>query len=50
MLFLCCFSFLNADEIKLSDLESISQADTMVMIPMRDGFRLARDIYRPKDI
>lgn len=49
VLLLCCFSFLSADEIKLSDLEFISEADTMVMVPMRDGIRLATDIYRPKD-
>ena len=33
----------------LSDLERISVADTMVMVPMRDGVRLATDIYRPKN-
>ena len=49
ILLLCCFSFLRADEIKLSDLESISESETMVMIPMRDGVRLATDIYRPKE-
>ena len=49
ILLLCCFSFLRADEIKLSDLESISESETMVMVPMRDGVRLATDIYRPKE-
>lgn len=34
---------------ELADLERISIADTMLMIPMRDGVRLATDIYRPKD-
>ena len=33
----------------LSDLKRISIADTMVMVPMRDGVRLATDIYRPKN-
>jgi|TARA_B110000003_G_scaffold189887_1_gene188675 putative CocE/NonD family hydrolase len=44
------FSFITeAEEIKLSDLEAISVADTMVMVPMRDGIRLATDIYVPND-
>ncbi len=34
---------------ELADLERISDADTFVMVPMRDGVRLATDIYRPKD-
>ncbi len=34
---------------ELEDLEKISISDTMVMVPMRDGVRLATDIYRPKD-
>ena len=36
-------------DIELADLERITDADTMVMVPMRDGVRLATDIYRPKD-
>ena len=36
-------------EITYADLERISDADTMVMVPMRDGVRLATDIFRPKD-
>ena len=32
-----------------ADLERIADADTMVMMPMRDGVRLATDIFRPKD-
>ncbi len=36
-------------EPTLQDLERISTADTMVMMPMRDGVRLATDIYRPKN-
>ena len=47
---LLLFSFITeAEEIKLSDLEAISVADTMVMVPMRDGIRLATDIYVPND-
>ncbi len=33
---------------ELADLERIADSDTMVMVPMRDGVRLATDIYRPK--
>jgi len=35
--------------VSLEDLERIADADTMVMVPMRDGVRLATDIFRPKD-
>ncbi len=38
-----------ADEVELADLERIAVSDTMLMMPMRDGVRLATDIYRPKD-
>lgn len=31
------------------ELESIAVIDRKVMIPMRDGLRMAADIYRPKD-
>src|SRR5579883_987076 len=31
------------------ELESIAVIDRKVMIPMRDGKRMAADIYRPKD-
>ncbi|MEO8359109.1 MAG: CocE/NonD family hydrolase [Vicinamibacteria bacterium] len=31
------------------ELQSIAVVDRKVMIPMRDGVRLATDIYRPKD-
>lgn len=50
---LACLSlqFANAKEAdaELADLERISIAETMIMIPMRDGVRLATDIYRPKN-
>lgn len=36
-------------QYELADLERIAIADTMVMMPMSDGVRLATDIYRPKD-
>src|SRR3954470_11267690 len=31
------------------ELESIAVVDRKVMVPMRDGKRMAADIYRPKD-
>ncbi len=46
---LLLFSLSTNAEIQLSDLEAISTADTMVMVPMRDGVRLATDIYVPTD-
>lgn len=36
----------DADEAKFKDL---ADDDTMVMVPMRDGVRLATDVYLPKD-
>lgn len=51
LLFAICFStFLNAQENEdiLKELESIAIIDQKVMMPMRDGVRLATDIYRPK--
>ncbi len=48
------FAFLNAPllaqetVISLEDLERISDSETMVMVPMRDGVRLATDIFRPR--
>ncbi len=32
-----------------TELESIAIIDRKVMVPMRDGKRMAADIYRPKD-
>ncbi len=37
----------NPDNIR-SQLEEIAVIDQKVMMPMRDGIRLATDIYRPK--
>src|SRR5450755_59047 len=31
------------------ELESVAIIDRKVMVPMRDGKRMATDIYRPKD-
>ena len=33
-----------------NELESLAVVDRKVMIPMRDGVRIAADIYRPKDV
>ncbi len=52
LLLLACLSApVNAQErvIALADLERIAESETMVMVPMRDGVRLATDIFRPKD-
>jgi putative CocE/NonD family hydrolase len=35
--------------IDYADLERIAETETMVMVPMRDGVRLATDIFRPKE-
>lgn len=42
-------SFAQITDHEISDLEAISTADTMLMVPMRDGVRLATDVYLPKD-
>ena len=39
---------LQAQEDILQKLEEIAIVDQKVMMPMRDGIRLATDIYRPK--
>ena len=39
---------LQAQENVLQELEDIAIIDQKVMMPMRDGIRLATDIYRPK--
>jgi putative CocE/NonD family hydrolase len=33
---------------EVAKFEAISTADTMIMVPMRDGVRLATDVYLPK--
>ena len=49
-LFFLFLNFLNlqAQEDILKKLENIAIIDQKVMMPMRDGVRLATDIYRPK--
>jgi len=39
---------LHAQDKILQELEEIAIVDQKIMIPMRDGIRLATDIYRPK--
>ncbi len=39
---------LHAQDNTLQELEEIAIVDQKVMMPMRDGIRLATDIYRPK--
>lgn len=46
-LFVSNFS-LHAQENVLEELEEIAIVDQKIMMPMRDGIRLATDIYRPK--
>lgn len=51
LLFFCFFNFgpkLLAQENILEKLNKIAIIDQKVMMPMRDGIRLATDIYRPK--
>jgi len=36
------------DNPDVAKLKAISEADTMVMVPMRDGVGLATDVYLPK--
>ncbi len=44
----CTAQLLRAQEITLEQLQEIAIVDQKVMMPMRDGIRLATDIYRPK--
>ena len=50
--FLCIFGLssldLLAQEELLAELNEIAVVDQKIMMPMRDGVRLATDIYRPK--
>ncbi len=46
--FLSGYASLMAQSGILTDLEEIAVIDQKVMVPMRDGVRLATDIYRPK--
>ena len=42
------FNFTQAQQDILAELEEIAIIDQKVMMPMRDGIRLATDIYRPR--
>ena len=44
----CALGLLHAQEVTLEKLKEIAIVDQKVMMPMRDGVRLATDIYRPK--
>jgi putative CocE/NonD family hydrolase len=44
----CLSHLLHAQDITLEKLKEIAIVDQKVMMPMRDGIRLATDIYRPK--
>lgn len=46
--FFACNFNLQAQNKILQELEEIAIIDQKVMIPMRDGVRLAADVYRPK--
>jgi uncharacterized protein len=50
ILLVFCFagSLQAQDQSILERLESVAIVDQKVMMPMRDGVRLATDIYRPK--
>lgn len=37
------------DPVRRADLQRLAELDRMVMVPMRDGVRLATEIYRPRD-
>ena len=43
-----CLSVYSQEASILEKLEEIAIIDQKVMVPMRDGIRLATDIYRPK--
>ncbi|QHV96161.1 CocE/NonD family hydrolase [Spirosoma endbachense] len=45
---LCITHYANAQEDILKKLQEIAIIEQKMMIPMRDGVRLATDIYRPK--
>ncbi|MCX2743093.1 CocE/NonD family hydrolase [Mangrovivirga sp. M17] len=48
LLLFLSFNLLAQDSKILKELEGIAIIDQKVMMPMRDGVRLATDIYRPK--
>ena len=38
-----------SDEVRRADLERRSEVEQMVMVPMRDGVRLATEVYLPRE-
>lgn len=46
--FFVCISAIQSQQDILEKLNDIAIVDQKVMMPMRDGIRLATDIYRPK--
>ena len=38
-----------AKDPKAAEFEALTDADTMVMVPMRDGVRLSAAIYAPRE-
>ncbi|MBT8204688.1 MAG: CocE/NonD family hydrolase [Eudoraea sp.] len=48
LLLAAAFNFIQAQQDILAELEEIAIIDQKVMMPMRDGIRLATDIYRPR--
>ena len=46
--FLIALNQVNAQGDIFEELDRIAIVDQKVMVPMRDGIRLATDIYRPK--
>src|SRR4030042_6876604 len=47
-LLMCLGTLPSSQEVTLESLKSIALIEQKVMVPMRDGVRLATDIYRPK--
>ena len=37
------------DAVRRADLARLAEHERMIMVPMRDGVRLATEVYRPKD-
>ena len=48
LIFLFSIQIFGQEKSILDQLEEIAIVDQKVMMPMRDGIRLATDIYRPK--
>jgi predicted acyl esterase len=48
ILLACLPAYAQDDGEDLAKFKSMSESDTMIMVPMRDGVRLATDVHRPK--